>query len=125
MSNEHEEDYEGESEEPRLGGMPREYWDSDEALANLQMEQSVHPEESDEDLAQRLFKEAAPQAAMALIHLSQHGMNENTRLNASKYITERVLGPVTSDTGTAASPLERLLGDFHKKLEEHANTGDA
>jgi hypothetical protein len=60
---------------------------------------------------------------MSLIHLATHGTNENTRLNAGKYVVDRVLGRIGDEVTGSASPLEKLLGDFHKELEQHANEG--
>lgn len=97
------------------------YWDSDEALESVKMERTINPHETNAQLAKRLFDEAAPGAAMTLVHLARHATNENTRLNAAKYVTERVLGRVDGDEAGEATPLESLLQEFHDTLENHAN----
>jgi hypothetical protein len=48
----------------------------------------------------RLFEENSATAAMRIITLSNSAASERVRLDASKYIVERVLGPMT--TGAAA-----------------------
>jgi hypothetical protein len=65
-------------------------WDSDEALENLKMERQVNPDLDNERLTKKLFDEASPLAAQTIINLALHGTNENTRLNAARYITDKV-----------------------------------
>ena len=99
------------------------YWDSDEALEAMKMERAMRPEETDAELAQRIFKEAAPQAATGIVHLAFHGVNENTRLNAQKYVVERVLGKI-GDTGDSEdSPLNQMVKELAAAAERHANGG--
>jgi hypothetical protein len=100
---------------------PASYWDSDEAFAAVKMEKTVNPHESNASLTRRLFEEAAPQAALTLVHLAQHATNENTRMNAAKYVTERVLGKIGDDTEGTSTPLESLLEEMHQTIENHAN----
>lgn len=85
-------------------------WIPDEALKGLVTEREVHPEESEEMLTRRLFRENSANAALGIIHIAVHGTNERTRLDASKYVVERVLGKVGDDAFDAAkSPLESLM----------------
>lgn len=98
-------------------------WDPKAALESLVDEKS-HFDESDEQLAKRLFKEASPRAALSIIHMAAHSQNERIRLDASKYITERVLGPASSPAseGESDTPLEDLLGDIVGQIEQYANS---
>lgn len=49
---------------------------------------------NDEQLAMRIFRDNLPLAAEMICHLATSGEKESTRLNASKYVVERVLGRV-------------------------------
>lgn len=94
-------------------------WIADEALASLVTEREVHPDETEEQMTRRLFRENAANAALAIIHTAVHGTNERTRLDASKYVVERVLGKVGDDAYDAEkSPLEALMEGVLKSAEE-------
>lgn len=94
-------------------------WDSDEALESLKMERSIKPEESNEQLTRRLLEEAGPLAAQSIIHLALHANNENTRLNASKYVTDTLIGADAS--GPAKQKWEDLVGEAISEAEVYAN----
>ena len=101
-------------------------WVPDEILASMKMERSKGPTgeiESDEAISRRIFKENAPLAASAIARLAIHGASERTRLDASKYIVERVLGPVGNDVG-AADPIRDFMEDVIQKAEAFANKGE-
>lgn len=93
-------------------------WDSDEALAALTMERSVNPNESNEALAKRIVIESAPQAAMSLVQLALHARNENTRLNAAKYVVDKAT-EAGAENGKAT--WEKLMAGFLSETELHAN----
>jgi hypothetical protein len=95
-------------------------WDNDEALESLKMEKHLHPEETYEDTAKRLFRESMPQIAMSLIDTALHSQNDNTRVAAGKYISDLVL--VDQQGGTKAK-WEEMLGEAISKVEIHANEG--
>lgn len=109
-----------ESSPERSEQPPSGEWDSDEALEFLKMERQVNPTEqlSDEGLTKKLLTEAAPIAAVSIINLAKSSSNDNTRLNASKYIIDSVFG---GDAGTGKTKLEELLGDVVSKAEVYAN----
>jgi hypothetical protein len=94
-------------------------WDTDEALAQLKMEKMVNPTESltDEGLALKLLNEAAPLAAKSIVQVALHSPNDNTRLNASKYIID----VVREGSVGGKSKLEELLGDVVDQAELYAN----
>lgn len=96
-------------------------WDSDEALQNLKMEKTLRPDETYEELTRRLLEEASPQAAQSIIHLALHGTNENTRLNAAKYITDSLIG--NDANGPTKQKWEELVADAVSDAEVHANVG--
>lgn len=97
------------------------FWDSDEALADLKMEQAVHGDESHEQMAMRLLREAAPQAAMSIIYVAMHSANDNTRLAASRYIIDK-----STDDGTngAKQTWEDMVGDVVSSAEMFANSNN-
>ncbi len=107
-------------------GMDDRSWIPEEAVRNLSMERSLNPSETEEELTRRLFRESAPQAAMSIIFLAIHGTNERVRLDADKYVVERVLGKVGDDAYQGdKSPLESLLNDVIAQAEEYANTASS
>jgi hypothetical protein len=88
--------------------------------ANLELEQSLYPNEDPVQRAKRLLKEAADGAAATLVEIALHGSTEKLRLDAAKTILDRVIGPVSQVQPTDdESPLERMLKDL-----EHAANGD-
>jgi sensor histidine kinase regulating citrate/malate metabolism len=99
-------------------------WVPEDALANLTSERTLNPAETEEQLARRLLKENVPQAVLAIIHTSQHGTSERVRLDASKYIVERVLGKVGDDAYGEISPLTKFLDQMASDAEAHANGGN-
>jgi hypothetical protein len=113
-------------DDDNLGRSDRE-WVPDEALAALRMERDLTANgETEEALSRRLLREAAPQAALSLIHMATHGSTERVRMDASKYVLERVLGKVGDDAyGAASSPLESFLQNMTSAAEEHANASAA
>lgn len=74
--------------------MDMEEWVPDSALNSLNMERTVNPSETPEQMAQRIFLENLPLAAQSIAHLALHSTSERTRLQASQYIVERNLGRV-------------------------------
>ena len=97
-------------------------WDSDEALEFLKMERSVHGDDdslSDVELTRKLIEQAAPMAAMSMIHLSRHAVSENTRMNASKWVVEMATNIQTED-GKAA--WEKYLPEMVDEAEKIAHT---
>lgn len=94
----------------RAGREGREKWDPDAALESLKLEQATYAEaESPEDTCRRLLKENAPRAILSLVHIANHSANDRVRLDAAKYITDRVLGRIIDSTPAGTQdPLERI-----------------
>lgn len=86
-------------------------WKQAEAQQVIELEQSVNPHETEEELAKRLLKEALPRAAMSIAHLSAHSNNERIRLDAAKYIVERNMGKLGEYGNTEGDPWSEFLGD--------------
>lgn len=93
-------------------------WIPEEALEGLAMEQSVRPEETAEVITRRLLRENAAVAALSVVHLSKHASTERLRLDASKYVLDRVLGRIGDDNASEIDPLEAFLAG----VEEYANS---
>jgi len=104
----------------------RREWVPDEALEMLAAEKMVHPNESPEVRAQRLFIESVDQAALSLINLAVHSNNEQTRFRAATYVVERVLGTVDKigATGSAKAPWERVQEELLNNLKAEKEAFD-
>jgi len=104
---------------PNPDGEPSHEWDSDEALEFLQEERTVFGDGmTNVELTRKLIEDAAPMAAVSMIHLSRHAVNENTRMNASKWVVEMATNIETED-GKAA--WEKMLPDVVHEAEKIAH----
>jgi hypothetical protein len=119
------EDRDDEHSEPFRGTgtpqMPDGFVDEDAVAAALSMERATHTNESTEDLTHRLLKENSPHVAMQLVNIALRGSSERLRLDAGKYILDRVMGPVGKETHRADSPLDKMVRDMQDAAEEAAN----
>lgn len=97
-------------------------WDSDASLDAIKMERSVNGDQSDEDLTRKILAQAGPMAAQSIVHLAIHGTNENTRLNAAKYVTDNLINE--GGAGGAIPSWEKLVGAAVSEAELHANQGN-
>lgn len=93
-------------------------WDDDNALEALKLERTVHGDETNEQLVKRMLDEAAPRAVQSIMKIAFFGANENTKLNAAKYIVDRVLD--TQD-GAHKAKWEEMVGDMVSEAELLAN----
>ena len=109
--------------------MPRDYhpaddpdWLPDSAIEALNTERRVHTDETPAQTARRLMHENGPGAALSIIHIALYGSNERLRLDASKYVVDRVLGRVGDDVNQGEdSPLDAALRRMQEAAEAHAN----
>lgn len=75
-------------------------WMPEDELRLLQAQPKASPSVADnEKIAMAVFRDNVVLAAEMIGDLAQNGEKESTRLNASKYIVERVLGKAP-ETGT-------------------------
>lgn len=101
--------------------LPEGFVNQDAMRAALTMERNLHPEESQEQLSQRLFKENAPNVAMQIVHIALNGTSERLKLDAGKYVIDRVLGPLGRETHRADSPLDAMVRQMQQDAENMAN----
>jgi hypothetical protein len=99
-------------------------WLPDQQLEALTAERTVLSEEDEEATARRIFRQSAPLIAQGIVHTAIHSPNERVRLDAQKYVTERVLGRV-GDDAYAENPVETLLKGLFDEAEEHANANSS
>lgn len=89
---------------------------SDDELAMMVTGQRTVPAKSQRDndiaLAEKVFRENLPVAAAVICGLAVNAEKETTRLNAAKYVVERVLGRVD----VARQPVEDNPYDFIEGL---------
>ena len=99
-------------------------WDPDTALTALADEAGVM-DYSPAEQATKVFEQGVALAATSIMHIAMHSPNEKLRLDASRYVVDRLLGRVGEEkvTSTAKDPFEALLGDVIMQVEEHANGG--
>lgn len=77
-------------------------WMPEDELRMLQNQPKISPSVNDnEKIAMAIFRDNVALAAEIIGDLAINGDKESTRLNASKYIVERVLGKI-GDTATNA-----------------------
>ncbi len=78
----------------------------------LKGEKELHPDEDPETTARRLLRENVGGAVMQIARAATHGATDRIRLEASKYIVERVLGRVGDDSFDGIkSPVESFIDD--------------
>jgi len=88
-------------------------WNVEDALRSLEIEKSVHHDEDAKDIADRIYDENVVASALAISHLAIHSPNEKIRMDAAKYVTERVMGRIGDEKATEGdNPLEKLLADI-------------
>jgi hypothetical protein len=109
------EDREMEPDDPR-------YIPEDLVLKLKDERTALNPDQTDEQQSRNIFLEHAPAAAATIAHIALHDPSSRMRFDASKYITERVLGRA-GDDGGGSDPLEGFLEKLSKAAEEHANSG--
>jgi hypothetical protein len=91
-------------------------------VESLALERSVRPNETDEDLAERLIREAAPKAAMKIVHIATSpATQDRVALDASKYILERACGKVGDSRSNASNPWDEVFATAVTTIENHAN----
>jgi hypothetical protein len=75
-------------------------------------------QETPEQAASRIIKDAAPFAATAISELiSDVGVSPSVRLRAAQYVIDRNLGPVGAGQGAD------LLESFFQEIQAEANKG--
>lgn len=71
------------------------------------------------DQTRHKFDEAAPAAAQQIINIALWGLDERRKLDAAKYIVDRVLGRIGEEkmADGKENPLEAMLGDVVRQAE--------
>jgi hypothetical protein len=86
------------------------------------MERDVSGDMTNEALTRKMLEEAGPGAAASIVHLAMHATNENTRLNAARYVTDNLINEGATN---AKQKWEDLVGDAISDAELHANQGSS
>jgi hypothetical protein len=89
-------------------------WDPDEALASLKSETDIMHDGNPKATADKILTENVAAAASQMIWSALHSPNEKIRMDASKYVLERVLGPVKDGKPVGEDPLSELLVEAAK-----------
>jgi hypothetical protein len=95
-------------------------WVSDDELEALALERSVHSAETNMQLANRIFDEFSPHAAKAIISLARSAGSERIRLDAAKYVVDRVCGRIGEAKVSDAKddPVANLYADITREATE-------
>lgn|SRR5690554_3200170 len=97
----------------------------EDLVASLREERSaLDPDMTDAQHAKKIFAEHAAAAASTIAHIAIHGSSERVRLDASKYVVERILGRVGDDVGED-DPIQKFMQGFIEKAEKFANAAGA
>ena len=94
-------------------------WIPEDALAEIAAERTKpeHDGETHQQYARRMMEESLPQVVKGLVFTAVHSTNDRIRLDAQKYLVDRVLGKPGEDASKKGlSSLETLF----KNMEESA-----
>ena len=92
-------------------------WNADDALDSLVARTMDENRGDSKKTAELLFIDNVALAAQSLCHIAVHSENERIRLDASKYIVERVLGKLGESKDVATDPLQELINEAMKAVE--------
>ena len=81
-------------------------WDPTEALQRLVQEKEVIGDGDPVPLAERIIRDSAPEAALSMVHLAIHSVDERMRFQASRYVLEHTLNAGGKDS---QQPVELFL----------------
>jgi hypothetical protein len=93
----------------------------DDLVTKLEEERAtLNPDQSREQQAREIFGLNVAAAAATITQVAMYGTTERIRLEASKYVVERILGKLGEDVGVS-DPLK----DFLTSVEKIANEGSS
>jgi hypothetical protein len=96
-------------------------WDLEKALAALEVQTVVSGSDNPIKMAQDIFRDNAPLAAMAIVNIATSSPHEATRLKAATYIVERNLGSVAHVNPDAEDdPLTMFVNSIVTEAEDAA-----
>lgn len=86
------------------------YDPTDEELAALTNVAYKQNRDKNANTVERIFADAAPDAARSILDLAENAASERVRLSAAQYVVDRVCGKIGDEKDTGVkSPLEELL----------------
>lgn len=105
--------YDNSNESPDNVDDASDGWVPDAALANLVQERELYPLESNPQTTKRHLDENSPLVVQSIVRLALHSRSERTRLDAGKYVLDRVLGRIGDEKldGTE-SPITKLIEEI-------------
>ena len=103
--------------------VPLDVWVPDRAIEAVNMEAQMHPNETPEQLAQRILKENLAVIAMGITHTAKYSSDSRLRFQAQTYVMDRVMGKIGSAVTLTSTPTQSLIDDLMKQVEEFANVG--
>jgi len=98
-------------------------WDADKALESLAEERStLYASETDTQVCKRLLMENGPIVVQAIVHLALNSQNERVRLDAGKYVCDRVLGRIIDSVPVGDKPGDAFDKVASWLMDEETNT---
>jgi hypothetical protein len=95
------------------------YEPTEAELEAMRLEGELHPTETEEVTARRLFREALPVATLGILSLARNSTNDRVRFDACKYVVERNLGKVGDDPAYASDDVLRsIVDDIEASMRE-------
>ena len=95
-------------------------WIPEDALAEIAAERTKpeHDGETHQQYARRMMEESLPQVVKGLVFTAVHSTNDRIRLDAQKYLVDRVLGKPGEDSSKKGlSSLETLFRNMEESAE--------
>ena len=95
-------------------------WIPEDALAEIAAERTKpeHDGETHQQYARRVMEESLPQVVKGLVFTAVHSTNDRIRLDAQKYLVDRVLGKPGEDASKKGlSSLETLFRNMEESAE--------
>ena len=95
-------------------------WIPEDALAEIAAERTKpeHDGETHQQYARRMMEESLPQVVKGLVFTAVHSTNDRIRLDAQKYLVDRVLGKPGEDASKKGlSSLETLFRNMEESAE--------
>jgi hypothetical protein len=94
-------------------------WVGDESIDEFKRSTNAIDLAPDE-LAERIVNEAAPMAAMEIVRMARHGIDDRIKFSAAKYLVDRSLDARALKLAGEQDELGKLLGNIQEEPAEQS-----